>query len=374
MISSGHFRISTLSARFVVAAFTLIFGIAHQATAKIKLENICTVHGQEEIELIGIGLVVGLDGTGDGGAAAPTVRALAAAMKVLNAPVLDPRELKDAKNVAIVNIEATIPRGGLQKGQKLDCYVSSSLGAKSLRGGRLLLSALQTADVTDDRLIAVASGEVLIEDLTVKTTGRIVKGVKLKVDMVSEDGFKNRIISMKNGQPKFSLLLDEAHASFLTSNDIAGTLNDELGILYEGKGDIAKSISPSVIDVTIPVQYQNDPLEFVSDVLRVSVYSPHSQAKVIVNSRTQTVIVTGEVEISPTLVSHPGLELSIGATAVEPPSRFTNLREDGAAQSTARLADLIRAMKQLQVPPDGIIEVLRELSKSGKLHAVYEER
>ena len=110
MISFGHSNI--LRAGLFCAATVVLSGFAGIATAKIKLENICTVHGQEEIDLIGIGLVVGLDGTGDGGSAAPTIRALAAAMKVLNAPVLDPRELKDAKNVAIVNIEAVIPKGG----------------------------------------------------------------------------------------------------------------------------------------------------------------------------------------------------------------------------------------------------------------------
>lgn len=374
MTKYGHSNNLKSLSRFVtIAIIAMTTFMAADANARVRLENICRVHGEEDIHLVGIGLVTGLDGTGDGGDAAPTIRALAAAMKAMNAPVLDPRELKNADNVAIVNIEATIPRGGLQKGQKLDCYVSSSLGARSLRGGRLLLSALQTADVSDDRLIAIASGEVIVENPATKTTGRILRGVQLKVDMVSEQSYLNRIISLKKGQQKISLLLDEAHSSVLTSSEIARVLNDEFSFLMEGK-DLAKAISPSVIDVLIPEAYLSSQVEFVANVLQVWVDSPHTQAKVIVNTRTNTVIVTAEVEISPALVTHPGLEITVGAPNLNPVSRFADLRDENTTQTTARLSQLIQAMKALQVPPEGIIEVLRELSKSGKLHAIYEER
>ena len=108
--------------------------IADAAQARVRLEHLCTVAGPKEVKLTGLGLVVGLRGTGDGGKNLPAMRALSTALRLHNTPVLEAGELSDAKNVAIVMIEATIPATGLRRGQRLDCFISSVMGAKSLRG------------------------------------------------------------------------------------------------------------------------------------------------------------------------------------------------------------------------------------------------
>jgi flagellar P-ring protein precursor FlgI len=350
-------------------------GMEIEAYARVRLENICEIHGQQELRLTGLGLVYGLNGTGDGGKMAPTIRALSAAMDHFNNPIADPRELKDANNVAVVLIEATVPRNMLQRGQKIDCHVGSNLGAKSLRGGKLLVCPLQSVDQRDTRMIATASGSIIMEDPTMPTQGRIPNGVVMEIDMIKDSSYVNQIVRVENNVKKISLLLDESHSSYMASNEVARVLNDEFSFQSNGE-KIAKAVSPGVIDVVIPSYYSDDPVGFVSDVLQVWIDTPHSQAKVIVNTKTKVVIVTSEVEISPALITHPNLEVAIQPgiqTQNAATGRFVDLRESQQNQSTARLDQLVAALKQLRVPPDGIIEVLRELSKTGKLHAIYEE-
>ena len=143
--------------------------------ARTRLENICTVAGQNEHRLIGLGLVIGLKGTGDS-KNLPTIRAMAAALRLMFNPVENATELKDLNNVALVMIEATIPAQGTRKGQKLDCHVSAIGGAKSLRGGRLMNSPLSSQLIDDERVMGLASGALAIEDATTPTSAKITGG------------------------------------------------------------------------------------------------------------------------------------------------------------------------------------------------------
>ena len=152
------------------------------------------------MKLTGLGLVVGLDGTGDGGKNLPAMRALQAVLQRMNAPAAL-EELKNANNVAVVLIEATVPRTGLRRGQRLDCYVSSLMGAKSLRGGRLLVCPLTTAQITDTQTPAIASGPVYIENADVLTSGKIPSGAVLK------SNFTSNFIEYKQGRGYFVTLM-----------------------------------------------------------------------------------------------------------------------------------------------------------------------
>ena len=111
------------------------------AAARTTIKNICRLKGQEENTLQGIGIVVGLKGTGDGGNFLPTLRSLEKIMKVMGDPT-GLKEIKDAKNVALVTVTATIPAAGARQGDKIDCVVSSIGSCKSLAGGRLFLTAM----------------------------------------------------------------------------------------------------------------------------------------------------------------------------------------------------------------------------------------
>jgi len=352
---------------FVLALAAILAVGPRPVQGRTRLENICTIYGQKEIKLVGIGLVVGLSGTGDGGDNLPAIRSLAAALRLLNTPVLKEAELKkNADNVALVLISGTVPKTGLRRGQKIDCIVSSPFGAKSLRGGRLLVTPVETADIDDDTAVGLASGPIYIEDPSTPTTGKIPGGIVLEEDFVTP------FISYDDGEPKITLLLDAEHSSFYASSEVATAINREFSF-EAGNRELARPISPGVVEVIIPKQYRDSPVDFVAQVLDVGIENPHTQARVVVNSRSQVVIVTGEVEISPVVISHKNLTIEVGPQAAATPGGFVVLNQDDGRQPSQQLKQLVNALNQLRVPTSDIISIIRELHRSGKLHAVYDE-
>ncbi|HLJ11716.1 MAG TPA: flagellar basal body P-ring protein FlgI, partial [Planctomycetaceae bacterium] len=251
-----------------------------------------------------------------------------------------------------------------------DCFVNSIGAAKSLRGGRLMISPLGSQLVSDERVMGIASGAVLIEDAQVTTSGKIAGGV-----VITEDVINNFV---QNNQ--FTLLLDRDHASFRSASEVARVVNADSS--FEANGQpLARAISPGVVQVTIPDQYRGDPMQFISQVLDVGIDNPHTQARVVVNAKAGTVIVTGEVEISPVAISHKNLTLTIGnpegqaaGPAAEPAEPvpgvgFVGLTDQQARQSPQRLKQLVDALNQLKVPTGDVIDILKELHRAGKLHA-----
>src|SRR3954447_13474108 len=155
---------TTLGRATFWAALLGVFSLAPPAQARTQLRNICTVYGQKETPIIGMGLVGGLNRTGDGAKNAAAMRALSSTLRYLNNPVESAKELGDASNVALVAISANIPKEGASRGQRLDCYISSTFGAKSLKGGRLMVTPVRMPGVNDGTLVGLASGPVVIED------------------------------------------------------------------------------------------------------------------------------------------------------------------------------------------------------------------
>lgn len=346
---------------------TLFACLAHGTVfARTRLENICTVAGQEEQTLAGLGLVVGLKGTGDS-KNLPTIRAMAAALRLMYNPVTGAEELKDMNNVALVMIEAKVPAHGVRRGQKLDCHVSAIGGAKSLRGGRLLLSPLGSQLIDDERVMGLASGGLALEDAQTPTTARISGGVVVMQDVV------NLFVS----DNKFRLLLDHAHSSFQAASEIARAINQETSFEASGKL-VARASGPGVVEVDVPDQYRRNAVQFVAQVLDVGVENPHTQARVVVNTKTGVIVVTGEVEISPVVISHKNLSVSIGVDPNTPPPPaepepgvgFVPVVDQSGRQSPQKLQDLVQALNQLKVPTSDVIDIIRELHRTGKLHAV----
>ncbi|QDT40853.1 Flagellar P-ring protein precursor [Gimesia alba] len=332
--------------------------------ARTRVENICTVYGMKEIKLSGMGLVVGLDGTGDGGKNLPTIRSLAAALKHLNNPVVDLKDLTAANNVALVLIEATIPASGIRKGQKLDCFVSSMLGAKSLRGGRLLVAPASTTEIGNEVLAGLCSGAVILEDETSLATGRIING------LVMERNFELPFIDRRTRS--ITLLIDRQHTGFHTASEVSRVINSEFSF-EAGNQALAIAQGPGRVFIRIPKQYMESPVEFVAAVMEVGIDRPHQQARVVVNPKSQTVVVTGEVEISPVIISHKNLTVGVGNVEGGLPGGFVPLVDQQGQQSTQRLQQLVEALNQLRVPTEDVISIIRELHRSGKLHAEYDE-
>jgi len=357
-----------MNTRLVLTMTVALLAVGSRSVdARVRLENICTIYGSKEIKLVGVGLVTGLNGTGDSGRNAPAMRALAQAMKLMNMPAQDVSELKNVKNVAVVRIDATIPKHGMRTGQTIDCYVSALMDAKSLRGGRLMASPVEDVAIRDDAVAGIASGSVLIEDAKVPTVGKIPGGI------VVRKNFHMKFISPKG---YITLMLDKNHASFYSASEIARRINEDFELEVGSK--VARAAAPNAVRVTIPESYARVPVEFVANVLDVTVEQPHLQARVVVNSKTNTVVVTGEVEVSPTIISIDGLEIdtqSAGDSLSSPGrgSPFVPIPDRRTPQSTRNLRDLIDALRELRVPTEDIIKVLRLLQRSGKLHAEFIE-
>lgn len=337
------------------------------ADARPRLENICTIQGQQEVRLNGLGLVMGLPGTGDGAKNIPTVRALRAALTRMNLPAIE-AELKNADSVAVVMVEATIPRTGLRRGQKIDARVSTVMGAKSLRGGTLLSTPLTSSAMRSELMIALAAGPLNVEDIQRPTTAKVVNGVDLHQDVQA------MFLSQQQG-PIVTLLIDPNHASFWTASEVARVVNGEFTFESSGK-QIARPVGPNVVELTVPPQYRESAVDFIAQVLDIGIDVPTTQARVILNSRTGTVIVTGEVEISPVVIAHTNFSVEVGQDPLAPsPRPFVGMVDGGQSrQSPQQLQQLVNALNQLRVPASDIISIIRELHSSGKLHAELIER
>jgi flagellar P-ring protein FlgI len=352
MQNARHQLINTI----ILVAMVLL---ASPAFGRTTLKSICRLKGQEENTLQGLGIVVGLKGTGDGSNFLPALRSLEKAMKVMGEPLgagPNPlKELKDAKNVAMVMVTATIPAAGGRQGDKIDCTVSSIGSAKSLVGGRLFLMPLIGPDKNNPRIYAFAEGPLTIDDTAVPTTGRIFEGCRL------EEDFFNAFV--KDG--KITLVLDKNHAGFQVAQDVASLINNQLSV-QNPSGPSARAINQVNIEVVIPPAYRQEPVQFVSEVLALPILEPQTVPRVVINERSGSIVIGGDVEIGPVVVTHKNIVVETGGGAAGG-SRFVPL--DPNEPEAPKLKALVEALGALHVPPADVIDIIKGLDKNGKLHA-----
>jgi len=331
-------------------ALTLVFGLAGLARADHRIGDICRIKGQEENVLHGAGLVVGLKGTGDGDSKA-TLRALARYMELLGHKVGTNQagqpafeELKNAKNVAMVYVKATIPAGGAQQGDNLECTISA-LSAKSLDGGELMLTELYGPLPGDPTIFGLARGQISIDDPARPQVGRIPLGCQI------EKKIENAFI--KDG--KLTLVLNKDHAAFQTTLDVETAINQE--------SDLAKSaraIDQLQVEVTIPRIYADSPAEFASILLSKRLLPPPVDTRVIINERKQLLIIGADVEINPCAVMHKNRLIQVGDQPENQAVEF-NIRGDATSEAKPKLKSLVDALNALKVPTADVIDIIKSL-------------
>lgn len=333
-----------------------------ELNARTLLKNICHVKGQEENTLVGQGIVVGLKGTGDSANSIPTVKALARIIQLMGTPAgkRGPLELKDdIKNVALVTVTATVPGAGARQGDTIDCTVSSIGGAKSLAGGQLFITAMEGPQLESDRVYAFAQGAIHIDDPKVPTTGRVFKGCRL------EEDFFNPFI--KDG--RITLVLDRYHADFQVAQDVADLINGQVWFQSQS-GAMAQAINQENIVVPIPPQYKDKPVAFVSQALSLPMLEPQTEARVVINQKTGTIVFGGDVEIGAVVVTHKNMVVDVGAatgqSTAPPASRFAPV--ETSANPTPKLKALVDTLNALKVPPEDVIDIVKGLDRDGKLH------
>ena len=341
-----------------------IFALTTAAQA-VQIQDLVRIKGGEQSKLVGMGLVVGLRGTGDGGKFMPAMRPLAELIGTLSDPNVVAAELKDAKNVALVALTATLPATGVREGDKIDVQVSSVGPAKSLEGGRLFLIPLKAPRRDDPRIFAYAEGLVTLEDPAVPTSGVVKGGGQLTRDVMAQymDQFG-----------RLTLVIDDTNATWPVANNIASQIN---GVMAPEGPEVARAIDPKNVVVAVPEYERANPSSFISQMLQS--YIDPSQiavgARVKINERTKTIIVSGDVQISPVVISHKGLTITTVTPAPVPTpgnpavDRSSWVPVDPSARGGAKLADLMQALKQLEVEPGDRITLVKELHRSGFLHA-----
>jgi flagellar P-ring protein precursor FlgI len=348
-------RVRSVAAVLVVAG---LWAAAVPAEGRTLLKTICRVKGQEENTLQGLGIVVGLKGTGDGGSSLPMLRALAQAMQYLGSPTgkTGPIELKDAKNVALVLVTATVPAQGGRQGDKLDCTVSSVGSAKSLSGGRLFMTPLVgPGDPKNPRVYAIAEGPITLDNATQTTTGRIYSGCRLEEDFFN--------LFVKDG--KMTLVLDRNFADFQVAAEVADVVNKSLVSVQSESAAPAKALDPCNIEVSIPRQYQSDPVDFVSQVLGLSIPDPQTGARVVINERAGSIVISGDAEIGPVVVTSKNIVVEAG-TATNAAARFVPL---DPRNESPTLKSLVEALNAVRIPTEDVIEIIKEIQRNGKLRA-----
>jgi len=350
-----NFAFSLLAGCILACSFAL------PARADHRIGDICRIKGQEENTLHGMGLIVGLKGTGDGDSKA-TMRALARYMDLMghrlsSAPqgqvMLD--ELKGVKNVALVFVTATVPAGGAQQGDNLDCLVSA-IGAKSLEGGQLMLTELYGPIPGDKTVYGLARGLVSIDDIIRPQTGRVALGCQV------ETKFQNEFV--KEG--KLTLVMNKDHAAFQNTAYLESLINQQpdFGSGSSTAQGIAKAIDQVKIEVTIPPSYADNPALFASHVLDTRVARPQTDTRVIVNERKRAIIVGADVEIGPVAVMHRNRLIQVGGEQL---NEFVAL-DPAAEPARTKLESLVSALNALKVPAEDVIDIIKMLKHKRALY------
>lgn len=360
--------------RLLPAALGIVLvALANVALAETELRNICRLKGQEENTLSGIGLVVGLNGTGEAADRA-TMESLARAMELLGSPVsansayLDDRavnELKKIKNAALVIVQAQVPATGARRGEKLDCTVAA-INGKSLYGGRLAFAALMGPNPRDGQVFATCSGSIHIENPEVPTAGFIHSGCQMEQDVHTPFYLE------RNGAKYITLVLDRNHASFHTAANVADRIREDYAGYYTSNVDLTyndqdastqyvRAIDATNIEVRVPHTYANLPVQFAYELLELAITEEDAEARVVINKRTGTVVISGDVRIGDVIVVHNNIVVEAG-TAVE----FTQMVDSNSVNPS--LQRLVTQLNSLKVSEQDVIEIIQRIAKAGKLH------
>lgn len=343
--------------------------VAAPAQGVRSLREIARLKGQNEYKLQGLGLVVGLPGTGDSGKELVLARPLAEVLRRQGNEIPTFEDLEKSRSVALVMVTATIPRSGARVGDQLDVTVSAMYAASSLRGG-VLLAAPLTSVVRTDEVFAIASGKLLIEDGSSPTVGVIAAAADVVADVDTTPSIG----------ATFDLIIDPPFRGWGTAADIAGEINQQYLLTTSRLAEpLARALDPNTVRVTVPEPERANPALFVGEVLRTDVTSALRQlpAQVICNTRSGIILVTGDVQVSPAVITHKDLTITTTVPPIQPTpqnpvfrdSRWVGVETDAREAQSARLDDLLNAFDQLDVAPVDQIQILQMLHKAGKLHA-----
>ena len=347
---------------------------AHAAT---RVKEVASVQGVRTNQLVGYGLVVGLDGTGDQSQGVPfTAQSLAAMLQQMGVAVPPGVQLQ-AKNVAAVMVTATLPPFA-QPGQAIDVNVSSMGNAKSLRGGMLIATPLKGAD---GQIYAMAQGSLIVGGAGASAAGSKVQINHLSAGRVPAGATVERSVPTPLAAGDY-IQLDVSSADFATAREVARAINGAKG---EGT---AFALDGRVVRVRAP-QDMHARVAFLADVENLPLELARPAARIVLNARTGSVVMNEAVMLAPCAVAHGSLSVTISSTPVI--SQPNALAQGSTVQAEradiaitqqggslvqmpagAKLADVVKALNALGATPQDLLAILQAMKSAGALQAEIE--
>lgn len=344
-----------------------------QILARQRIKDLSRIAGIRNNHLVGYGLVVGLEGTGDGGLtfANQSFRKMLAELGI-TIPAGDPK----VKNIAAVALHATLPPFA-KPGQTIDVTVSSIGTAKSLRGGSLLIAPLKGPD---GQVYALAQGDLVVGgfgangadgskiSVNVPVVGRIPNGAQIERGAPTPLGYDHSVV--------YNLI----NPDFTTAKRLTDAINH-----YLGPG-VAAAIDPASIRVSAPSN-ASERVAFISVLENLTLDEADAPAKIIVNARTGTIVIGKTVKVSPAAVTHGNLTVTISENpTISQPAPFSATGTTSTVADTTlkisqenkpmfvfksgtSLQEIVNAVNQVGAAPGDLMAILEALKQSGALHA-----
>lgn len=357
--------------RFSVILFFL-FCMASTAFA-VRIKDLASFEGVRENQLVGYGIVVGLNGSGDSDQAAVQIRSVVTMLERMGITI-GVNQIK-VKNVAAVMVTATLPPFSKQ-GNKLDVLVSSLGDAKSIAGGTLIMTPLKGAD---GMVYAVAQGSVLTNSFAFGGQGATAQknfptAGRIPAAALVEREIPNTLAG------KSTLRLNLHQSDSTTATRITAAINEKF------KASVASNTDPGSVILAIPDSYLNRTVDFMAALESLDVI-PDNLARVVLNERTGTIVMGDQVRISTVAVSHGNLSLVIKETPqVSQPAPFSKTGETKVVPRTEMkveeenrrltvmpqgnsIGDVVRALNALGVTPRDLISILQAVKAAGALQA-----
>jgi len=371
----GSMRISRCESGAMAVLLTLLVALfaASDACAE-RIKDVASFSGIRDNEIMGYGLVVGLNGTGDKDGTY-IFQPFANMLNRMGINVNQADIKGKTKNIAAVIVTAKLPTM-VRPGSAVDVQVSSIGDAKSLQGGTLLMAPMKGPD---GNVYAVAQGPISIGGFSAGGGGTSTVKNHPNVGMIPNGAIVEKEVPVQlNRKSRLDLLL--ASQDITTSKRIADKINDQF------KSDIAKAETPSMVAIDVPQDYLGKVVDFMSrvELLDVAVDLP---ARVIVNERTGTVVIGENVRISPIALAHGGLTIEIkteyqvsqplpfapkkAETVVVPKEQVKAEEKKGYLMEVqgATIGELIKALNALGVTPRDLVAILQAIKAAGSLKA-----
>lgn len=343
-----------------------------------RIKDLGSIQGVRANPLVGYGLVVGLDGSGDQVRQTPfTQQSLTNMLSQLGVTVPQGTNMQ-VRNVAAVMVTTTLPPFA-QPGQTLDVTVSSMGNAKSLRGGTLLMTPLKGAN---GQVYAIAQGNVLVGGAGAQAAGSSVQVNQLNAGIISGGAIVEQSVPTTFANDGI-IVLELNSSDFGTAEAVVAALDTHFG-----RG-VAQARDGRVIELRGPVDPRGQ-AQFLSQVENIQVSLPPAAARVVINARTGSVVMNRSVTIEEAAIAYGSLSVVIsrqsqvsqpdtpfagGRTVVQDGTQIEMRSPDGSLQrveTSANLADVVRALNALGASPQDLLTILQNLKSAGALRAELE--